>query len=299
MSKKSDSGEESKNPLSNPTVIIALIGGIVTLLGALITVSPQLIELARKPTETAIPILTVITSPISPATETLTKVLPTNTATQIPPTSTETLTPTPTPITPPISCLDRWQVISSDPDLADVTSQGDCNQANIPGLGISASQNGLSIGANNFQKQGTFGIATSLPSAVTVSMQVDLNVLTQGEFWIAVSNSPNPENNMMILAMEPKTGEVRFYSDQTSRYSRKYEWSQLLANTNLTASSPHTYKITFTISGNSVSPQIYFTNLPSQIVNLPNYLFIGYNNKSTLGSMTLQVEISDLTFTAK
>jgi hypothetical protein len=70
----------------------------------------------------------------------------------------------------------------------------------------------------------------------------------------------------------------------------------LLANTSLTASSPHIYKITFAIRGNGVSPQIYFTNLPSQIVNLPKYLFIGYNNKSTLGSMTLQAEISDLNF---
>jgi hypothetical protein len=170
MSKKADSGEETKNPFSNPTVLIALIGGIVTILGALITVSPQLIELARKPTETAVPTFTATVPPTSPATETPTKVLPTDTATQISPTLTETVTSTPTPITPPISCLNRWQVISSEPDLVETTSQGDCNQANVPGLGISSSQNGISIGVNNFQKQGTFGIATSLPTAVIATM---------------------------------------------------------------------------------------------------------------------------------
>ena len=98
----------------------------------------------------------------------------------------------------------------------------------------------------------------------------------------------------MILAREPKTGEVRFYSDQTSRFSNKYKYGDLLTNTTLSTSLPYRYKITFAISGNSVNPKIHFTNLPSQSVNLPKYLFIGYNNKSTLGSMTVQVEFSNL-----
>ena len=287
----------NKKWYEDKNIQLALLGVTGTIIAALISVLPQLLNARQKPEPTQTPIIWTATIVASPTT-TPKPVLPTETPIPLP-TGTATLTPTPTPITPPISCLDRWQVISSESDLAEATSQGDCTQANVPGLGISSSKNGISMGVNNFQKQGTFGLATTLPSAVTVSMQVDLNVLTQGEFWIAISNTSNLENNMMILAMEPKTGEVRFYSDQTSRYTRKYEWSQLLANTNLTASSPHSYKITFAISGNNVSPQIYYTNLPSQIVNLPNYLFIGYNNKSTLGSMTLQVDISNLTFEVK
>ncbi len=299
MSDKTPRSRKASNKkwYEDKNIQLALLGVIGTTIAALISVLPQLLNARQKTEPTQTPIIWTATIAASP-TATMEPVLSTNTP--IPTlTSTATLSPTPTRNTPPISCLDRWQVISSEPDLAATTRQGDCNQANVPGLGFSSSQSGISIGVNNFQKQGTFGIATSLPSAVTVTMQVDLNVLTQGEFWIAVSNTPNLENNMMILALEPKTGEVRFYSDQTSRYSRKYEWSQLLANTALNASSPHTYKITFAISGNSVSPQIYFTSLPSQIVNLPNYLFIGYNNKSTIGSMTLQVEISDLHFDVK
>jgi hypothetical protein len=50
------------------------------------------------------------------------------------------------------------------------------------------------------------------------------------------------------------------------------------------------------ISGNKVSPQIHFANLPSQFVNLPKYLFLGYSKKSSLGSMTVQVEITNLKF---
>jgi len=210
------------------------------------------------------------------------------------PTDTASPSPTPTPINPPISCLDRWQIISTNPELTETTSQGDCAQASVPALGISASRTGVSFGINNFREQGNFGIATSLPTDATVTLQVEFIVLTQGEFWIALSNTPNPENKMMILALQPNTGEVRFYSDQTSRFSYKYNYGDLLTNTTLSSSLPFKYKITFAISGNSVRPQIHFTNLPSQSVNLPKYLFIGYNNKSTLGSMTLQVEISNL-----
>jgi hypothetical protein len=221
-------------------------------------------------------------------------VLPTDTATEIPPTPTETITPSPTPVDPGIACLDRWQVISSNPDLAETNSSGDCAQASVPGLGISASRAGVSFGINNFREQGTFGIATSLPTDATVTLQVKFLVLSQGEFWIALSNTPSPENKMMILALQPNTGEVRFYSDQTSRFSNKYNYRDLLTNTTLSSSLPYTYNITFAISGNRVSPRIHFTNLPPQTVNLPRYLFIGYNKKSNQGSMTIQVEISDL-----
>jgi hypothetical protein len=182
-----------------------------TVIAAIISVLPQLFSARQKLEPTQTPIIWTATIVASP-TATLEPALPTKT--QIPlPTNTTTPSPAPTPITPPISYLDRWQVISSEPDLTEVTSQGDCNQANVPGLGISSSQNGLSIGVNNFQKQGTLGIATSLPTAATITMQVDFNLLTQGKFWIVLSNTPDPENNMMILAMEPKTGKVRIYSD--------------------------------------------------------------------------------------
>jgi hypothetical protein len=279
--------------------MIALIGVIGTIIAAIISVSPAWIQLVTKPTETAIPTLTATSPSASPPTLTPTEELATNTATEIPPTATETVTPSPTPVDPGIACLDRWQVISGNPsgnpDLVETTSQGDCAQASVPALGISASRAGVSFGINNFREQGNFGIVTSLPTDATVTLQIKFLVLTQGEFWIALSNTPNPENNMLILALAPNTGEVRFYSDQTSRISNARDYSSLLTNTTLTSSLPYIYNITFRISGNRVTPRIHFTDLPSHSVNLPKYLFIGYNKKSTLGSMTVQVDISNLT----
>ena len=286
---------KKKNWYENQGLIIAVLG-VVT---ALISVSPQILQAFQRPEHTQTPI---------PATATLEKtptLMPTSTETEIPFTATVSATPTdtatPTPISPPISCLDRWQVIviSSDQDLAETTSQDGCDHASVPALGISSSKAGISFGINNSRNQGTFGIATSLPVDATITLQLDIPVLTQGEFWIALSNTPNPENNMMIMAIQQNTGEVRFYSDQTTKFNTKYLWKELLTNTNLTSNSPFSYKITLATSGNRVNPRIYFTDLQSQVVNLPKYLFIGYNNKSALGSVSLQAEITDLTVEVK
>ena len=276
----------------NQTVILTLLGAAATIIAAVITILPQILEAAQKPdpTQTAIPIT---------ATMEMTATLPpTSTETAI--AFTETVSPTPTetatltPVSPPIGCLDRWQVVSSDPDLAETSGAGSCIIAGIPALGISASRTGINFGTNSFREQGVFGIATPLPIDATISLSVKLTVLTQGEFWVAISNDPSPENNMAIIALQSQNGEVRIYNKQTNTSVERYTWEQLLSNTNLGAGPPYSYDIKFTTNGNKVDQQIHFTNLPSQFVNLPKYLFLGYSKKSSLGSMTLQVEITDL-----
>jgi hypothetical protein len=277
----------------NQAVVLTLLGAGATIIAAVITILPQILEATQKPdpTQTAIPITaTMEITPTLPPTSTETAIPFTET---VSPTPTETATPT--PVSPPISCLERWQIISSDPDLSITSGAGDCPVASVPELGISASRNGISIGVNNFREQGTFGITTPLPADANVTLDVSLTVLTQGEFWIGLSNTPNLENNLYILAIQPKSGELRTYIDQTSTFSEKYRYKDVTSNTSYAAGPPFIYRIILDTSGNKVSPQIHFTNLPSQIVNLPKYLFIGYSNKSTLGSMSLQVEVSDLT----
>ena len=281
----------------NQTVVLTLIGAGATIIAAVITILPQILETARKPepTQTAIPITaTMERAPTLPPTSTEMAIPFTET---VSPTPTETATPT--PVSPPISCLERWQVVSDNPDLSETSAAGDCPVASAPDLGISASRNGISIGVNSFREQGTFGITTPLPVDAKVTLDVSLTVLTQGEFWIALSNTPDPENNMYILAIQPKSGELHTYIDQTSEFSEKYRYKDVISNTIYSSGPPFIYRIILDTSGNKVSPQIHFTNLPSQIVNLPKYLFIGYSNKSRLGSMSLQVEVSSLTVDVK
>jgi hypothetical protein len=273
-------------------VVLTLLGAGATIIAVVITILPQILEATQKPepTQTVIPITaTMEITPTLPPTSTETTILFTET---VSPTPTETATPT--PVSPPISCLDRWQVISSDPDLIETSDAGNCTIASVPALGISTSRNGISFGINNFREQGIFGIATPLPADAIISLDVNLTALTQGEFWIALSNDPSPESNMAIMALQPQNGEVRTYSDQTNTFAGKYTWENLISNTSLTSGPPYSYTIKFSISGNKVSPQIHFANLPSQFVNLPKYLFLGYSKISSLGSMIVQVEITDL-----
>lgn len=290
------------NWYDNQALVLTLIGVGGTIIAALISIAPQIVQGLRKPepTQTSIPVTaTVLVEPTYTSIPTETIIPPTEI---LSPTPTQTASPSPTPtsITPPISCLDRWQIISSDSDLTETSTAGDCAQASVPALGISASGSGISIGVNNFREQGEFGIATSLPTDATISLSVSLTVLTQGEFWVALSNTPKPENNLYVLAYQPKSGdEFRTYIDQTSSYSEKYKYKDVTSNTIYTSGPPYIYNITFTTSGNKVNTRIHFTDLPSQFVNLPKYLFIGYSNKSTLGSMSLQAEITDLTIEIK
>jgi hypothetical protein len=295
MSKNANSSQKTSGDkwYADRSVQLALLGVGGTIIAAIITILPQYLGGSRQPepTQTAI-IWTATAQELSTATQE--PILPTETLTPGP-TDTATPSPTPTPITPPLSCLDRWQVISSNPDLIETGGAGDCAVSNAPALGISASKSGIGIGINNFREQGTFGIATLLPTDATITLDINLTVLTQGEFWVALSNTPTPENNMLIFAVQPKDGEVRIYNDQITKFSQNYKYKDLITNTVYSSGPPFIYQIILETSGNRVSPQIHYTNIPSQTVNLPKYLFIGYNNKSTLGSMSLQVEISNLT----
>jgi hypothetical protein len=295
MSKNTNSSQKPSGDkwYADRSVQLALLGVAGTIIAAVITILPQYLGNSQQPEPSQTPIIWTATMADSP-TETLEPILPTETFTPGP-TDTVTPSPTSTPITPPLSCLDRWQIVSSNPDLIETGSAGDCALSNAPTLGISASKSGISIGVNNFKEQGTFGIATPLPADATITLDIKLTVLTQGEFWIALSNTPTPENNMLIFAMQPKDGEVRIYNDQITKFSQNYKYKDLITNTVYSSGPPFIYQIILKASGNRVSPQIHYTNLPSQTVNLPKYLFIGYSNRSTLGSMSLQVEISNLT----
>ncbi|MBN1452541.1 MAG: hypothetical protein JW963_16110 [Anaerolineales bacterium] len=172
----------------NQALVLTLLGAGATIIAAVITILPQILDATQKPesTQTAIPI--TATTEISPT------LPPTSTETAIPFTETVSPTPTetatPTPISPPISCLDRWQVVSSDPDLVETSGAGDCAQASVPALGISASKDGIGFGINSFREQGTFGISTPLPMDAIIALKVNLTALTQGEFWLPSQTIP-------------------------------------------------------------------------------------------------------------
>lgn len=297
MSKKNSSSEETKKSFSNPTVLAAIIGGIVTVIVALITVLPQLITTLKSPTQVAIPISTEPIPPTNTPIPTETEILPTATSTEISPTPTETMVPSPTPVNPGIACLNRWTVIPSDQALATPDASDGCPNIGIPGIGISTSGDELIFGTNNFRGQGLFGISTTLPENAIIRMKVKLATLTRANFWVAVSDDPTPENNRMVISFRPENGEVRVYVDQSEDYEQ-FLWRNLTVNTNYGDGPPYIYDIVLKTSGSRVETHFNFLNPFSKVVNLPNYLFIGYQNESNLGTVKMDITVSNLSIEA-
>jgi hypothetical protein len=287
MSKKTRSDRSQKSPFSNPTVVAALITGIVGLIVALITALPQLVPLFSRPTETPVPTLTATFQPISPPTATEMGV--TGMATEIPPTPTETLTPTPTPMTTLLSCLNRWEVIS---DLtATPESQAGCEKYGYPDLGIEPLQNGaLSFGKTALLIDAITGITTNLSNeASKVSFDVELNELTDSEFWIALSNDKNPEVDSINIRLQ-SNGLVRIYDVNGNLYTDK-TWGELKGDAP-DGSGKYNYKFVFEITGRSVN--FFINELPLTLPTNPNYLFFGFKHKSTVKPVTVYVNISNL-----
>ena len=297
MSKNTSSDNKSQGVFSNPTVMIALIGTLGTIIAALIGILPLLTKSAEPTVVPTAPPAVAFTETVPPTvlpTNTPTEVPPTGTATEIPPTPTETIMPSPTPVDPGIACLNRWNAIPSNSDLTPTVARGDCASADFPGIGISTTGDELIFGKNNFREQGVFGISTDLPEKAVIRMKVKLTILTQGEFWIALSDTPTPENNMMIIALQSKNGEVRTYINQTNSSSRRLIWDVLKENTTYGDGPPYIYNLVIRTSGSQVDTRInQFDIKPAEIVNLPKYLFIGYLNKSNVGSASMNITVSD------
>ncbi len=293
MSKESRPSKQ-KSIFSNPTILTALITVIGSIITTLIVTGSEVLK-SRQQVSSQSNSLTETTAALPPPSATWSAVPtseapPTATFTELPPTD----TPQPTPVTPPLDCLERWQIVSSEEALATPGANEECRIANVPGLGISTSSDGLLFGQSNFREQGLFGLATALPAEATLRLRVEMTVLTQGEFWIAFSETPSPDTNALIFALQPQNGEVRSYSNQTSSPDGRYTWNQLSSQVNFGATPPYVYDFKVKISGNKVSNEINLVDLSSHIVNLPKYLFLGYRNTSTLGSVTMQVKVSNL-----
>ncbi len=285
--------QESKKTkwYENQALLIAVLGVAGTIVAAIISVSPQLIAaLKPEPTPTAIPATATLEiipalSPTPTGTITPTTIPPTET---LSPTPTET--PTPTPLTPPLSCLDRWQVISKAPTTPQ--PQGGCEKYSYPDLGIEPGRNDiLSFGKTAIQIDGLTGIATELSNDVTeISFTVELNNLVDGEFWVALSGDSNPESNSISVRVQPN-GLIRVYDTNGTLYTDK-TWDELRAGTIYGSGKPYIYNFVFKIAGPNVT--IAINDLPLKLTTNPDYLFFGYKNKSSVNPVTIFGSVSKL-----
>ena len=274
--------------------VLAVIFGLPNINKPAQTVAPATSTVSQADTATAVQSDSLAPTQESGLAGTATAVmLPEATQTEIVlPAPTSTSAGTPTPVTPPLDCLDRWsliQITEDTPLSAEPASENGCVTA-YKDLGIFASSAGLSYLQKSFRVPGNFGITTPLPKnpqKVSLTLKLyDISGGGQGEFWIALSNDVDPEQDSVSIAIQPK-GPVKYYvnGEDMSRVD------------NIEANPlPYLYKIELTIDGTYVDSVVnsayYQNNLP--VASGPKYLFIGYKKRSNQGTVNIQVDITSL-----
>lgn len=282
----------------DPTITAALIGVIGTVIVGIFTV------LATRPSP---PPASIPSVPVIPTDTSLPSSVPTEGGLPGDPTATLELpteqpafafTPTTAPASP--TCLDAWSVVNTAGVSTTPAGRLDCRLVSIPELGITTNNAGLLFTLARFRESGIFGVSTPLPENANVNLKVKSEVLYNAEFWIALSNTPTPDSNAVILALDPASGNqtihpgsMRIYLDDAKSKVVGYEWFQMNVQTGYSDSPPFTYDINFAISGGNVNIRVNGVFLDSQIVTFPRYLFLGYRNRNASGSVTMNVSVTD------
>ena len=287
MTNSSESDKSTKKKwYENQAMIIAILGVVAALLSSLPAIVNALQKTESTPTAT-VPSPTQENATLTPT------ITATATETTIPPTATLSPTPTETatitPVPPPLNCLNRWEIISSAP--GEVFPSGNCEKYSYPGLGIEPSQGTiLSFTPTSISINETTGITTKFSNDVTeISFDVKLNNISEGEFWIALSNGADPDNNSVSIRIQ-SNGLVRVYDINGKEYSEK-TWNELRDGTIYSANKPFYYNFVIRISGSNLNIGINNTRL--NLSGRPDYLFLGYKNKSAK-LVTLSVDVSNL-----
>jgi len=296
--RKSRPRKTRKSLLQNPVVVVALITGVVGILTALIPLLQELIR--RGPGSGELPIDAVSVSTLNPPSKTPSAVH------AITVTQTEAVvipSDTPVPTTEPISltCLDEWVLVNTAELPIEPESREGCGISGIPNLGFSTDANNLLLTLYRSRDIGIFGFSTSIPENAVVHLKVKPDILYNAEFWVALAGSDNPESRSVIMAIDPgsagqqkQPGSIRIYQDGMDSRIIKYDWLQLSGTTGSANSWPYTYDILFKVTGGKVAIWVNNFNLDLQVLNFPKYLFIGYRNKSSIGTVSMDVTVSDL-----
>jgi len=123
-----------------------------------------------------------------------------------------------------------------------------------------------------------------------ISFDVKLDDISDGEFWIALSNGVNPDQNSVSIRIQ-SNGLVRLYDINGDFYTDK-TWNELRNGTIYSANKPFYYKFVIRISGSNLNIGINNTRL--NLSGRPEYLFLGYKNKSSVKPVTVFVDVSNL-----
>ena len=287
-----------KRNLDPNVVIVAVIGLVGTIVAALIGVYGNR---GSTPQPTAVPPTAVFytnTVPPSP--------VPTDTVPVGEPTSTPeppTLTPEPLPTATVIPVGADWLQNCISPDWVPYPSSIEVGSADNGCLIQPVDKFYTTTGRLAFSYDGkvssaqVFGVFTKLPADGTVSIDVQLTNVTNGDVLMGVFESPDVESNGAMIVIPASNNVTR----KQNMILKTMPGQRTFAQTgDSLAADPPIYNVFFDFNGGSISVKVINgqINLGSvTVVSGEKWLFLGYQVLN--GTNTIQAEFLNLNISTR
>ena len=278
----------------DPSIIAALIGGVVTITVTVITVFFANRPAPQPPTETPFP-TTWTNVPTATITDTP---VPTTTVAAGQPTSTpapDTATPQPsdTPAPPVIGedwvngCISAlWQPVPSD---VQTTQENGCLKQPVGDFNVSNSR--LTFLVDRRFSGGEFhGMFAPLSADGTVSLKVHLDTLEKGEVWMGVFAEPSTDSAGVVMYIPAGDITKRVLVMQRLPGTNKSQ-TQQFNQSNATYDVKFTYTIG-TVAVSAMNGSVVFNAVP--VTSSQKWLFVGYRTAN--GSNVIGASFFDLAF---
>lgn len=256
----------------DPTIMAALIGGMITIIAALIPFFANRFSILPTPTPTSTVAITTTATDTPVPSETATYT-PTSTLVQ----ATDTLIPTITVI-PPVPLAKDWiagcisTLWRAYPADIPVTERGDgCWHEPVH---VFFAENGdLDLLAE--RRNGSveiYGLFAPLPENGTVTFTVRLRELKNVDLWTGVFAAPDVNSQGLLITVPAGDVEKRVIVQKDPLSGDTLTSTRLLDQEN-------GYSISFTFTANSarstVNPSVFVTN-PVSVASSQKWLFLGY-----------------------
>ena len=275
---------EGKKGIS-PEIVAALIGVAGTIAVAIFFNQGQ----STPPVPTAQPVVvTIISMPTAVPTDTVPAGEPTST-----PAPTNTPVPTPTEV-PPVALGQDWTqgCISSlwepYPSSIVVTPKNGCLIQPVDKFYASDGRLAF-LYEGAVPSEAIYGLFAPLPSSGTVSLDVLLNEVTNGDVWVGIFAEPDINSAGMILDIPAGNVKNRPIVQRTMPGQIKKDFTASIQ------SNPPLYSVELTFSSGSISASVPVLKYNFNAVPVPSeqkWLFVGY--RVVTGTNRIDAEFSNL-----
>jgi hypothetical protein len=280
-------GMSKKSKSLDPSIVVAIIGVVGTIIAALITVLPNRNQVSV--TQPPAAVATEDSAPTSPASVGDT---PENSA----PVSTDVPISTSVPLLAvgedwAQNCISAiWQAY---PAASDANITDGC-YVNLFNSVFSAQSGRLSVSVDKrVDSREISGIFAELPSNSIVNLNVHLDDLQTGEVWIGIFDQPDIESNGFAITIQGSAKESTFFALGMPTAENLYKSAKVLKDSG-------SYSISLDVTPNTVFGLIeqYLKTSTFSLPSEKKWLFLGYRALTT-GRNRVEGNFFDLTVTSR